>query len=301
MSLDLETDFRPEHGQPVPVASGVARLTAPNSGPMTFTGTNTYLLGIDTLVVIDPGPDDDAHLQALLRAIGGRPVEAILATHTHLDHTGLHAALKAATGAPLVAEGPHRTSRPLATGEVNLLDAAADHAFRPDITLGDGEVLKTAAGRIVGVATPGHTANHMSFALEDRGLLFSGDHVMAWSTTIVAPPDGRMADYMASLDRLAARADARYLPGHGGPVEKPAAFLRATRTHRRMREQAILERVRAGDRSVADMVSAIYRSTPKALHGAAALSVLAHLEDLCERGLVGAQGNIDLAGRFEPV
>jgi glyoxylase-like metal-dependent hydrolase (beta-lactamase superfamily II) len=267
---------------------------------MTFTGTNSYLLGTDTLVVIDPGPLDEAHLQALLRAIDGRRVEAILATHTHLDHTGLHAALQKATGAPLVAEGPHRTSRPLGEGEINRLDAAADHAFRPDITLRDGEALETAAGRIVGIATPGHTANHMSFALEDRGLLFSGDHVMAWSTTIVAPPDGRMSDYMASLDKLAARTDALYLPGHGGPVEKPAAFLRATRTHRRMREQAILERVRAGDRSVGAMVSAIYRSTPKALHGAAALSVLAHLEDLCERGLVAAHGGVDLAARFEP-
>ncbi|ALN73015.1 MBL fold metallo-hydrolase [Aureimonas sp. AU20] len=301
MSLDLDTTFQPQHGRPVPVASGVMRLTAPNTGPMTFTGTNTYLLGQETLVVIDPGPQDEAHLSALLRAIDGRRVEAILATHTHLDHTGLHAALRDATGAPLVAEGPHRTSRPLAPGEINLLDAAADHSFRPDITLGDGEALETAAGRIVGIATPGHTANHMSFALEDQGLLFSGDHVMAWSTTIVAPPDGRMADYMASLDKLSARADRLYLPGHGGPVERPAAFLRATRAHRRMREQTILERVRAGDRFVADMVSAIYRSTPKALHGAAALSVLAHLEDLCERGLVAATGGVELTARFEPV
>ncbi|WP_427023433.1 MBL fold metallo-hydrolase [Aureimonas ureilytica] len=300
MSLDLDTTFRPEPEQPDEVAPGIFRLTASNSGPMTFTGTNTYLLGTERVVVVDPGPDDERHLEAILRAIAGRPVEAILATHTHLDHTGLCAALKRATGAPLVAEGPHRTSRPLAPGEVNLLDAAADHAFQPDIVLGDGKALETAAGRILGIATPGHTANHMAYALDGHGVLFSGDHVMAWSTTIVAPPDGRMADYMASLDKLMGRTETLYLPGHGGPVERPAAFLRAMRTHRRMREQAILERVRAGDRLVSEMVAAIYRTTPKALHGAAALSVLAHLEDLCERGLLRAPQGVDLAGRFEP-
>ncbi len=300
MSLDLDMDFRPETEQAVPVAPGVVRVTASNSGPMTFTGTNTYLVGTDDLVVIDPGPEDEGHFQALLSAIDGRRVEAILATHTHLDHTGLCRALQSATGAPLVAEGPHRTSRPLQDGEVNLLDAAADHAFRPDIVLGDGATLETKAGTILGIATPGHTANHMAFALEDRGVLFSGDHVMAWATTIVAPPDGRMSDYMRSLDRLAARSDRIYLPGHGGPVEKPAAFLRAMRTHRRMREQAILERVRTGDRHIAEIVRAIYRTTPQALHGAAALSVLAHLEDLCERGLLAAPEGIALNARFEP-
>lgn len=300
MSLDLDTNFQPEHGRPVEVAPDVVRLTAPNSGPVTFTGTNTYLLGRDRLVVIDPGPADERHLDALLRAIDGRPVGNILVTHTHLDHSGLCDALKAVTGAPVVAEGPHRTSRPLAANEINRLDAAADHAFRPDQTLRDGETITTAAGRITGIATPGHTANHMAFALDDAGILFSGDHVMAWSTSIVAPPDGRMADYMGSLDKLLTRSDALYLPGHGGPIAKPLAFVRALRTHRRMREQAILERIRAGERTISEIVRTIYRTTPVALHGAAALSVFAHLENLCERGLVVTDGDCDLSGRFEP-
>lgn len=301
MSLDLDTNFQPEHGRPVSVAPDVVRVTAPNAGPMTFTGTNTYLLGRDALAVIDPGPADERHFEALIRAIAGRPVEMILATHTHLDHTGLCEALKSETGAPLLAEGPHRTSRPLGAGEVNLLDAAADHAFRPDRPLTDGEEIETAAGRITAIATPGHTANHMAFSLESVGVLFPGDHVMAWSTSIVAPPDGRMADYMASLDKLTTRTETLYLPGHGGPITKPSAFVRAMRAHRRMREQAILERVRTGDREISEIVRAIYRSTPPALHGAAALSVLAHLEHLCERGLVATTGEFDLSGRFEPV
>lgn len=300
MSLDLDTNFHPEHGRPVEVAPGLIRLTAPNASPMTFTGTNTYVVGRDELVVIDPGPADERHHEALTRTIDGRPVEFILVTHTHLDHSGLCDALKSRTGAPIVAEGPHRTARPLAANEINRLDAAADHAFRPDRTLQDGETLATAAGRITGIATPGHTANHMAFALEETGILFSGDHVMSWSTSIVAPPDGRMADYMGSLDKLLTRSDTLYLPGHGGPITKPLAFVRAMRTHRRMREQAILERVRAGDRTIPDIVRAIYRSTPVALHGAAALSVFAHLENLCERGLVATEGGCDLSGRFEP-
>ncbi|KTR06596.1 beta-lactamase [Aureimonas ureilytica] len=300
MSLDLDTNFQPEHGRPVEVAPEIVRLTAPNASPMTFTGTNTYLLGRDRLVVIDPGPSDERHLEALLRVIDGRPVESILVTHTHLDHSGLCDALKARTSAPVVAEGPHRTARPLAANEINRLDAAADHAFRPDRTLRDGETMTTTAGRITGTATPGHTANHMAFALEESGILFSGDHVMSWSTSIVAPPDGGMADYMASLDKLLLRSDTLYLPGHGGPIAKPLAFVRALRTHRRMREQAILERVRAGDRTIPEIVKAIYRSTPVALHGAAALSVFAHLENLCERGLVATEGDCDLSGRFEP-
>ncbi len=298
MSLALDTDFQPNHGVPVPVAPGIVRLTAPNTGPLTFTGTNTYLVGEETVVVIDPGPDDDAHFDALLATIAGRSVEAVLITHTHLDHTGLCRRLRSATEAPFLAEGPHRTSRALGPDEINLLDAAADHGFQPDRRLVDGEILETRAGRFIAVATPGHTANHMAFALDGTGLLFSGDHVMAWSTTVVAPPDGSMSDYMASLDRLAVRNDMRYLPGHGGPVEKPAGFLRAMRAHRRMREQAILERLRVGDRHVPEIVAALYRTTPVRLHGAAGLSVLAHLEDLANRHLVRAENGIDIRGRF---
>lgn len=301
MSLTPQTRFEADHGTPVPVAPDVVRITARNEGPMTFTGTNSYLVGSDRLVLVDPGPDDDAHLTALLRAIGGRPVDAILVTHTHLDHTGLAARLRETTGAPLVAEGPHRAARTMALGETNPLDDANDLAFRPDRCLADGETLPLPAGRFVGVATPGHTVNHMAFAIEGTGLLFSGDHVMGWATSVVAPPDGSMGDYMRSLRKLAERAeDRRYLPGHGGAVEDPAAMLRAMTAHRRMREASIRERLRAGDRSAADIVAAIYRTTDPKLHGAAALSVLAHLEDLAERGLVRLEGT-GREVRAEPV
>jgi glyoxylase-like metal-dependent hydrolase (beta-lactamase superfamily II) len=298
MDIAFDTDFDPRHGEAVPAAPGILRLTAPNPSPFTFHGTNSYLLGEERLVVVDPGPDDDPHLAALLQAIAGRPVEAILLTHTHRDHTALVPRLQQAVGAPVLAEGGHRASRALHDGETNLMDAAGDMALVPDRLLVHGEMLALAGLRIEAVATPGHTANHMAFALGDT--LLSGDHVMAWSTTVVAPPDGSMADYMASLETLLARGETLYLPGHGGPVARPQAFLRGLRSHRKMRETAILERLKAGDRSIADVVAAIYRQTDKRLHGAAALSVLAHLEDLVAKGRVRTDGPALLGGRFEP-
>jgi glyoxylase-like metal-dependent hydrolase (beta-lactamase superfamily II) len=301
MALDLVTSFDPRYGEAVPVAPGIRRITAGNASPFTFTGTNTYLLGgPDSVVVVDPGPDDDAHLRALLRAIGGRPVEAVLLTHTHRDHTALIPRLLDATGSPpVLAEGPHRLSRPLGDGEVNAMDAAAD-PIRPDRLIADGEDLGLSSADVRAVATPGHTANHLAFAVGPDGVLLSGDHVMAWSTTIVAPPDGRMADFMASLDRLLDRDDRLYLPGHGGPVERPQPFLRGLRMHRRMRETAILERLRAGDRTIPEIVAALYRDTDPRLHPAAGLSVLAHLEDLVESGRVAANGPPRLGTVYGP-
>jgi glyoxylase-like metal-dependent hydrolase (beta-lactamase superfamily II) len=187
-------------------------------------------------------------------------------------------------------ERPHRPARPLHTGEANPLDASADTRFTPKLTIADGDLVAGDGWMIEAIATPGHTANHLAFALNGRNLIFSGDHVMGWSTTIVAPPDGAMADYMRSLDRLLARGEDHYLPGHGGPIDGAHAYVRALRNHRRMREAAILARLAAGDRSVAMLVAAIYRDTPPALHGAASLSVLAHLEDLVARGSVATDG-----------
>jgi glyoxylase-like metal-dependent hydrolase (beta-lactamase superfamily II) len=236
----------------------------------------------------------------LLAAIGGRPVSHIFLTHTHIDHSPLAARLKQATGALTAAEGPHRPARPLRIGEVNPLDASGDTAFEPDIVLQDGEVVAGDGWALRAVTTPGHAANHLVFALEGTDTLFSGDHVMGWSTSIVAPPDGAMADYMASLDKLLTRDDSLFLPGHGGPVENPGSFVRALKTHRRMRESAILERIKAGDRRIADIVRAIYRDTDPRLHGAAGLSVLAHLEDLVARGLVAVDGAIEIGGIYTP-
>lgn len=301
MALKFDTSFDPAHGLSVTVAPDVQRVTAKNPSPFTFHGTNSYIIGRDTLAVIDPGPDDDAHFQTLLEVIANRPVSHIFVSHTHRDHSPLATRLKEHTGAPVLAEGPHRPARPLRIGETNPLDASADTAFVPDIALPDDALIEGDGWAIRTVLTPGHTANHAAFALEGTGILFPADHVMAWATSIVAPPDGAMADYMASLDRLIARGDRLLLPGHGGPVTAPRSFMRGLKTHRKMRERAILERIRGGDRTIPDMVKAIYRDTDPRLHGAAGLSVLAHLEDLVARGLVSTEGDAAIDGIFTPV
>lgn len=292
--------FQPAHGQPVSVADGVVRVTVNNPGPFTFHGTNSYIVGRDTVAVIDPGPEDEAHLQALLGAIAGRPVSHILVSHTHRDHSPLSRRLQASTGAVILAEGPHRASRPLHEGEVNPFAESSDSGFSPDRRLADGERIEGDGFTLSAIHTPGHTANHLAFALEGTGIVFSADHVMAWATSIVAPPDGSMGDYMASLEALLAREDRLYLPGHGGPVGDPPAFMRGLRMHRRMRERAVLERIRSGDRHIRQMVEAIYRDTDPRLHGAAALSVLAHLEDLVEKGAVTTEGPPALDGTYLP-
>lgn len=299
MGLKFDLSFEPSYGEPVPIVPRVVRVTARNPSPFTFHGTNSYLVGETELAVIDPGPANDEHLDALVRAIAGRPVTHILVSHTHRDHSPLAARLSQATGAPVYAEGPHRPAKnsPTATA----LDNGADTAFSPDISLAEGDLIAGDGWELRTVLTPGHTANHAAFALDDTGLLFSADHVMAWSTTIVAPPDGSMADYMASLDKLIERGDRLLLPGHGGPVENPQAYLRGLKEHRQARERAILDRLRQGDRSIDELVKAIYRDTDPRMHVAAGLSVLAHLEDLVERRLVEADGALSIGGIFRPV
>ncbi|MEX4007386.1 MBL fold metallo-hydrolase [Neoaquamicrobium sediminum] len=298
MALDFDTKFEPAYGEAVEVAPGVARITVNNPSAFTFHGTNSYLVGQDTLAVIDPGPEDDAHLAALIGAIAGRPVSHIFVSHTHVDHSPLTRRLAERTGATVLAEGPHRPARPLRIGEINPLDASGDTDFLPDVTLADDQLVEGDGWALRAIHTPGHTANHVSFALEGTGTLFSADHVMAWSTSIVAPPDGAMSDYMASLDRLLVRDDRLFLPGHGGPVTQPAAFMRGLKAHRKMRERAIIERLRGGDRTIPEMVAAIYRDTDPRLYGAAGLSVLAHLEDLVGRGIAAAEGEPSIDGVF---
>ncbi len=236
-----------------------------------------------------------------MRALKGKTVSHIFISHTHRDHSPLARRLKAETGALTVAEGPHRAARPLHEGETNPFAESSDMEFQPDIVLADGGVIEADGFALRAIHTPGHTANHSAFSLEETGIVFSADHVMAWATTIVAPPDGSMSDFMASVDKMMERTrDRIYFPGHGGPIAEPASFLRALRTHRRMRERAVLERIRNGDRTIAAMVEAIYARTDKRLHGAAALSVLAHLEDLVERGEVLTEGPPALSGRYWP-
>lgn len=300
MAVQFDRRFTPHYGAAVEVAPGVRRVTAHNPSAFTFHGTNTYIVGEKELAVIDPGPEDEAHFRALLDAIDGRPVSHVFVSHTHRDHSPLAPRLAQATGARTAAEGPHRPARDLRIGETNPLDASADTAFVPDIALREGELVEGEGWAIRAVHTPGHTANHCAFALEGEGILFSADHVMAWSTTIVAPLDGAMADFMASLDKLMTRDDRLLLPGHGGPVTRPREFLRGLKTHRRMRERAILERLAAGDRTIGEIVAAIYRDTDPRLHGVAALSVLAHLEDLVSRGRATAEGVPSIDAVFRP-
>lgn len=301
MALDFDIAFDPAYGEAVPVAPNVARLTVPNPSAFTFHGTNSYIVGTDTLAVIDPGPINDEHLRALRTAIRGRPVSHIFVSHTHVDHSPLAAVLAAETGAKVLAEGPHRPARPLRIGEINPLDASSDDDFVPDIAMKDGDLVEGDGWALRAVFTPGHTANHLAFALEGTEILFSADHVMAWSTSIVAPPDGAMADYMASLDKLLVREDRLYLPGHGGPVTQPTAFVRGLKVHRKMRERAIIERLKNGDRTIAEMVTAIYRDVDPKLYGAAGLSVLAQLEDLVSRGVVATENEPSIDAVYIPV
>jgi glyoxylase-like metal-dependent hydrolase (beta-lactamase superfamily II) len=297
-AMKLNSAFEARHGEPVQAAPNVMRITAANAGPFTFAGTNTYLVGHDELAVIDPGPDLPAHLEALRAAIGGRKVSGIFVTHTHRDHTELLPRLAQLTGAKVYAEGPHRAFRQLRGMELNVLDASADHDFRPDQAIADGETVLGSGWTLEAVHTPGHTANHCAFALKDQYILFSGDHVMGWSTSIVAPPDGSMTAYMTSLEKLRARDERLYLPGHGGPVTNPRTFTKALIAHRKMRERAILQRLREGDCMIFEIVAALYRDVDPRLHGAAALSVFAHLEHLIEQGRASADGEPLLTSRY---
>ena len=280
------------------VAPGVRRILADNPGPFTFKGTLSYIIGRGNVAIIDPGPLDQRHTAVLLDAVRGETVTHIIITHTHRDHSPGAAPLKAATGAPTFGEGRHRPSRRLFTGETKRLDAGGDVDFVPDHRIADGDVIAGDGWALEAIATPGHTANHMAFALKGADILFSGDHVMGWSTSIVAPPDGSMSDYMASLDRLAARLETVYLPGHGDMIRDAPDFVTRYIAHRRGREASILHRLGKGETDIPSLVRAIYIGLNPALEGAAALSTLAHLEDLTARGLVATDGAPSISSRY---
>ncbi len=298
--LTFERDFPVPPGTPTVLSPGLRRLVAANPGPLTFTGTCTYLVGRGTVAVVDPGPDDPAHVAAILAAVRGETVSHILLTHTHRDHSPAAAALRAATGAPVGGCPLHRAARPLADGETSLLEGSNDHTYAPDFVLDDGEAVTGPGWTLEAVATPGHTANHLAFALREEAALLSGDHVMAWATTFVGPPDGSMSDYMASLEKVRDRDERIHWPGHGGPVREPRRFVRALLHHRRQREVSILNRLAAGDRTIAQMVPAIYQGLAPELRGAAAMNVFAHLEDLVRRGAATSDGPPTLDAIYGP-
>jgi glyoxylase-like metal-dependent hydrolase (beta-lactamase superfamily II) len=277
----------------------VRRLVANNPSPFTFTGTCSYIVGDGDVAILDPGPNEARHIEALLAAVKGERVGHIVVTHTHRDHSTAAAAIRQATGAEIV--GAHRFQPRSGMGDFQGLDAAHDRAYAPDRELADGERIEGRGYTFDAVATPGHSANHLAFGLIEENSLFSGDCVMAWSTSVIAPPDGSMGDYMATLDKLRERADAIYWPGHGGPVREPQRYVRALAHHRRQREASILARLEAGDETIAEIVAKVYESLNPSLLGAASLSTLAHLEDLVARGLAAADGELALGARFRRV
>lgn len=262
----------------------VTRVLAPNPSPYTFTGTQTHIVGARDLAVIDPGPADEAHHAALLAAIAGRPVRAIVITHHHRDHSPAAIRLKSETGAPIVGAAPFHLS-----DDGPRADAAFDADYAPDQVLAEGDRVSGEGWTLEAIATPGHTSNHLAYALPETKALFSGDHVMGWSTSVVSPPDGDMSAYMASLEKLLARDDRIYYPGHGEAVEKPQRLVRGLLGHRKQREGQILRLIGKGVGTIPAMVERMYVGIDRRLFGAAEHSVLAHLVDLERRGVVEAE------------
>jgi glyoxylase-like metal-dependent hydrolase (beta-lactamase superfamily II) len=290
--IPFRKDMSFEYGVPSELFPGITRIVANNPGPFTFKGTNTYLLGCGRdVALIDPGPEDEAHFAAIMRALGDRRIADIIITHTHRDHIDGLPRLKAETGATVhgygrKARNPGQPTRSPSGGESN------DEDFVPDVALTDGSRVEGDGYALTALFTPGHAPDHLCFAIEGTDILLSGDHVMGWNTSVVAPPEGNMVAYMSSLDKLMAREDAVFLPGHGGRIEQPQRVVKAFIMHRKMREQAILECIRNGATTIAAIVAAIYRDLDPRLVRAASLSVAAHVESLAERGLVRASGPV---------
>ncbi len=278
----------------------IRRIIAPNPSPYTYKGTCTYIVGDGkgACAVIDPGPDHEGHINAVLEAISDNTLTHIVVTHTHKDHSLAAKALQAATGALIVGCGAHQPARALADGEINYLEASADHAYAPDHILRTLDEINGTSWNLIAIETPGHTMNHVCFALSQEKALFSGDHVMGWSTPMIAPPDGQMKAYMASLQALRDRNDAVYYPGHGEAVRDPQRFVRAMIHHRRQREAAIFARIKAGDHTIAQVVAHVYENLNPSLKGAASLTTLAHLESLIIDGHVTCEGEPMMSSVF---
>lgn len=289
--LDFKTTMDFAYGTPAPMSPGVVRIVANNPGAFTFRGTNTYLIGTSALGLIDPGPDDDSHVDAILAAANGRPITHIFITHAHRDHIDGALALKSATGATTYAFGRTESASTTLAASPSGTDYV-NETFVADIAVTHGDRIANDDWELEALHTPGHAPDHLCFALSGRHILFSGDHVMAWNTSVIAPPEGGMADYLASLELLMARQDRLYLPGHGGRLEAPRRMVKAYLIHRRMREQEILELIGAGSTTIQHIVPIVYQGLEGRLVPAASLSVMAHVEHLIHRGLVTCAGSL---------
>ncbi|MBC8049526.1 MAG: MBL fold metallo-hydrolase [Chitinophagales bacterium] len=280
------------------VSAGLRRIVADNDGPFTFKGTNTYVIGHGDVAVVDPGPDDERHRKALLTALAekGERVTLILLTHAHPDHSAGIPALKALTGAVTLGFGRDNTGTvsPQTPSGKDLIDVR----FKPDKRLADDERLSVGNMNVVALHTPGHAPDHLCFALPEAKVLLSGDHIMGWNTSVVAPPEGNMGDYFKSLEKLLPRDETVYFPGHGGRVEEPQRLVKAFIVHRRWREAEIIQCLRDGLSTVHRIVPRIYAQLDSALHGAAALSVYAHIERLHEIGRVQSPGRLAMESEF---
>ncbi len=265
----------------------VRRVLARNPSAFTYTGTGTYIVGNGTVAVIDPGPDDPDHIAALIDAVAGETVSHIVVTHTHKDHSPAARPFAAATGAPVTGCAPI----PMVDDSGPKVEAGFDQTYHPDRVLSDGECVSGPDWTLEAVFTPGHTSNHLCFALPQEKALFSGDHVMGWSTTVVAPPDGDMAAYITSLTLLLDRDETIYYPTHGDPVTNPPRFVRGLIGHRKQREGQILRQLTDGPKPIPAMVAVMYAGVAPGLHPAAGRSVLAHLIDMEARGLVSREGH----------
>jgi glyoxylase-like metal-dependent hydrolase (beta-lactamase superfamily II) len=297
VEIPFRREFSFEYGRLERVAPGIRRIVARNPGPFTFRGTGTYVVGDGEVAVIDPGPDLDEHVEALLAGLAGEQITHILITHTHRDHSPAAAAVKAASGATTWGFGPHAGGR---RGDP-AVEEGGDWDFAPDVRVRDGDSIAGKGWRFEAVHTPGHTSNHLCFALPESGVLFSGDHVMGWSTSVIAPPDGDMSAYMASLDKLLGRRDAVYWPTHGPAIPEPQDHVRAFIAHRREREAGILECLDAGAERVEAIVDKLYLGLEPGLRRAAGRSVHAHLLDLAARGIVDSDGPATIEARYRRV
>jgi len=294
MAIPFERDFTAPYDSVVSVAPRIRRLLAHNPGPFTFKGTGVTIIGQGHVAVIDPGPDDPHHLGVLRDAL--KNVTHILVTHTHRDHSPAARALSEWTGAAIYGFGPHGSGK---AEEGIVIEEGGDMGFRPDVVVRDGDVIKARDFSLACVHTPGHTSNHVCYALLEEKALFSGDHVMGWSTTVVAPPDGDMAQYLSSLKKLLDRDDAVYWPTHGGPIRDPKSFVKAYLEHRYEREAQIIASLRDGVWSIPEMVARIYVGLDPALRPAASLSVFAHLLQLTKDGRAVVRGEPTLAARYQ--